>query len=168
MEIRSARIADADGINEIGNHYILNTPANFKIDSLTREEREAWMKDFSDSGRYRLIVGIENDRVLGYACSTTFHERCAYQTSIATSIYLHPDALGKGLGSQLYTVLFEQLKNEDIHRAFAGITLPNEASVAIHKKFGFTEVGIFTEAGHKYDKYWDVLWMERPLSAPSV
>ena len=96
-------------------------------------------------------------------CSTQFHDRCAYQTSIATSIYLHPDSRKRGLGTHLYTALFNQLKNEDLNRAFAGITLPNEGSVAIHKKFGFTEVGVVTQAGHKYDKYWDVLWMEKAL-----
>ena len=163
MEIRSARIEDAEGINDIGNYYIQETPANFKVDPLTLKEREEWMQGFSDTGRYRLLVGTENGRILGYACSASFHERCAYQTSIATAIYLHADARGKGMGSRLYTELFHRLKDEDIHRVFAGITLPNEASVGIHRKFGFTDVGIFSEAGYKYGKYWDVLWMERPL-----
>ena len=163
MEIRSANIEDAEGINEIGNHYILHSPANFKMDALSLREREEWMQAFSKTGRYRLIVGVENDKILGYACSGSFHERCAYQTSVATAIYLHPDVRRKGLGTRLYTELFKRLEGEDIHRVFAGITLPNEGSVAIHKKFGFTEVGIFTEAGYKYGKYWDVLWLERPL-----
>lgn len=163
MEIRPANISDAPGINEIGNHYITHSPANFKLEELSLDQRESWMKDFSETGRHRLLVGVEGKSVLGYTCSTSFHERCAYQTSIATTIYLHPEARKKGLGTQLYRELFDQLQGEDLNRAFAGITLPNNGSVAIHKKFGFTEVGVFTQAGHKYGKYWDVLWMEKAL-----
>lgn len=163
MDIRPAQIQDAAGINEIGNYYITHSPANFKVDEFSLEERVEWMKTFSETGRYRLLVGVEEAKVVGYACSAQFHERCAYQTSVATTIYLHPDARRRGLGSRLYAELFKQLENEDLNRAYAGITLPNDGSVAIHKKFGFTEVGTFTQAGRKYGKFWDVLWMERPL-----
>jgi phosphinothricin acetyltransferase len=55
------------------------------------------------------------------------------------------------------------LKNEDVHRVLAGITIPNEASVELHRRFGFTDVGVFIENGRKFDRYWDVLWMQRPL-----
>jgi phosphinothricin acetyltransferase len=163
VEIRSAQLEDAAGINEIGNYYILNTSANFKVDELDLEERQTWMKSFGEPGRHRLIVAIEKKVILGYACSTPFQDRCAYQTSISTTIYLHPDSCKKGLGTRLYSQLFRLLENEDLHRAFAGITLPNEASVAIHKKFGFIEVGVFREAGRKNNQYWDVLWMGKPL-----
>jgi phosphinothricin acetyltransferase len=63
-------------------------------------------------------------------------------------------------------VLFDALRNEDIHRVMAGITLPNDASVKIHRRFGFTDVGVFTESGRKFDRYWDVVWMQRPLLLP--
>ncbi len=63
----------------------------------------------------------------------------------------------------MYRVLIDALKDEDINRVLAGITLPNDASVALHRRFGFTEVGVFTECGRKFGKYWDVVWMERPL-----
>jgi phosphinothricin acetyltransferase len=66
----------------------------------------------------------------------------------------------------LYRTLFAALKNEDIHRVLAGITIPNEASVAMHRGFGFTDVGVFIENGRKFDRYWDVLWMQRPLVLP--
>ena len=161
MEIRSAQSIDVDGINEIGNYYILHTPANFKLEALNTLERLEWIKEFSETGRHQLLVGVEEGKVLGYACSTAFHERCAYQTSVATTIYMHPESCQKGLGTQLYSELFNRLKGTDLNRAFAGITLPNEGSVAIHKKFGFAEVGTFSEAGHKYGEYWDVLWMEK-------
>ena len=73
---------------------------------------------------------------------------------------------GRGIGTILYKVLFDALRNEDIHRVMAGITLPNDASVKIHRRFGFTDVGVFTESGRKFDRYWDVVWMQRPLLLP--
>jgi phosphinothricin acetyltransferase len=63
----------------------------------------------------------------------------------------------------MYRVLIDALKDEDIRRVLAGITLPNDASIALHRRFGFTDVGVFTECGRKFGKYWDVVWMERPL-----
>ena len=69
----------------------------------------------------------------------------------------------QGIGTQLYSALFNALAEEDVHRAYAGITLPNEASVAVHKKFGFQSVGIYHEVGRKFDKYWDVEWFEKAL-----
>jgi phosphinothricin acetyltransferase len=161
--IRYARTDDAAAINEIGNYYIEQSPANFKIEGFTDEERLRWLKQFSETGRHRLLVACEESKILGYACSARYQDRCAYETSISTSIYLHPDARTQGLGTRLYTRLFEALEGEDIKRAFAGITLPNPASVAIHLKFGFTKVGVFTKAGRKFGKYWDVLWLEKDL-----
>ena len=163
IEFRHASIADASGINRIGNHYINTTPANFKTDPFTLEEREAWISSFSESGPYQLFVAEEDNTILGYAGSSKFHDRAAYDTSVATAIYLEQRACTKGLGTRLYSHLFQALAKEDLNRAFAGITIPNRASEGLHLKFGFKKVGIFTEAGRKYDKYWDVLWMEKNL-----
>jgi len=82
---------------------------------------------------------------------------------VETSIYCAPEATGRGIGAMMYQVLFDALKNEDIHRMLAGITLPNDASIRLHRRFGFTEVGVFSENGRKLDRYWDVVWMQRPL-----
>lgn len=162
-QIRRGKISDAAYVNEIGNHYILNSPANFKTEDFSLEKREAWIKSFGESGRYQLFVAEENSKIIGFACSTQFHGRHAYGTSVQTTIYLHAETRSRGVGTQLYTELFIALANEDLHRAYAGITLPNEASVTIHKKFGFKKAGIFTESGRKFGKFWDVLWMEKGL-----
>jgi phosphinothricin acetyltransferase len=163
VEIRHGNKEDAPRINEIGNHYINTTPANFKTIPLTLKEREVWINSFSESGRYQLFVAEKDHTILGYAGSTKFHERAAYDTSVATAIYLAPDACTQGLGTLLYTQLFLYLAEEDLNRAFAGITLPNPASEALHIKFGFKKIGIFTGAGRKYDQFWDVQWMEKAL-----
>jgi phosphinothricin acetyltransferase len=79
------------------------------------------------------------------------------------SIACSPRAIGKGIGTQLYRELFKLLANEDINRFVAGIAQPNAASNALHEKFGFKTIGTFTAVGRKSGKYWDVMWMERPL-----
>jgi phosphinothricin acetyltransferase len=72
--------------------------------------------------------------------------------------------VGGGIGSALYQRLFDDLRGEDIHRAYAAIAMPNDASVALHRKFGFIEMGTMTEVGRKFGQWWDVLWMERSLA----
>jgi phosphinothricin acetyltransferase len=78
-------------------------------------------------------------------------------------VYLAQPARGQGLGRQLYAALFEALAKEDIHRIFAGITLPNEASVRLHQSFGFERVGIYREVGRKFGRFWDVATYLKPF-----
>jgi phosphinothricin acetyltransferase len=82
---------------------------------------------------------------------------------VETTIYCAPESIGKGVGNRLYSVLFETIAKEDIHRIVAGYTLPNPGSEALHKRFGFASVGVFHENGRKFGRYWDVAWTERAL-----
>ncbi len=104
-----------------------------------------------------------DDRVLGYASSSPFRPKAAYETSVEASIYLASDATGLGIGTALYSRLFEELAGEDVRRALGGIALPNPASIALHARFGFTLVGTYTEQGRKFGRYWDVAWYEKGL-----
>jgi phosphinothricin acetyltransferase len=78
-------------------------------------------------------------------------------------VYLDPNVFRMGIGTALYEVLFDALTDEDVHRAYAGITVPNPASFALHERFGFRQVGYYTEQGRKFDRYWDVAWFEKAL-----
>lgn len=127
------------------------------------EQRRAWFGHYDVVGRHRLLVSVEDDRVLGYATSSPWHTRRAYETSVETSIYLAPDATGRGIGTALYARLFEELAGEDVHRAYGGLTIPNPASIALHEHFGFERVAYFTEQGRKFGRYWDVAMYEKPL-----
>lgn len=100
-------------------------------------------------------------RVAGVASSGRYRPRAAYDTTVETSVYIAPDSVGRGLGSALYGALFDALDGERVHRAVAGIALPNDASVALHRRFGFERVGRFSEEGWKFDRFWDVDWYER-------
>lgn len=166
ISIRPAIRADLPRLTEIYNHYVIHTPVTFDVEPYTVERREAWFNQFGVSGRYRLFVAEENGSVVGYAGTTRFRPKAAYETTVETTIYCDQHAIGEGIGSRLYGALFDALKDEDIRRIVAGYTLPNPASAALHERFGFQRVGIFTENGRKFGRYWDVAWNERPLRIP--
>jgi phosphinothricin acetyltransferase len=163
VEIRAGRAADLPALTEIYNHYVLHTPATFDIDPFTVDQREDWFGHYSHAGPHRMLVALRGEVVVGYATSSAFRAKPAYDPSIETTVYLRPGVVGDGLGSALYRRLFDDLRNEKLHRAYAAIAVPNDASVALHRKFGFVEIGTMTEVGRKFGKWWDVLWMERPL-----
>jgi phosphinothricin acetyltransferase len=96
-----------------------------------------------------------------------FRPKAAYETSVETSIYIDPAWTGQGVGRMLYGRLFAAIETEDVHRAYAGVTLPNQASIALHEGFGFIPVGVFTHAGRKLGRYWDVRWYEKRFEAQS-
>ena len=166
ISTRPATRDDLPRINEIYNYYVINTPITFEIEPVTVETRGKWFAEHTAGDRYRMFVGEDAGTIVGYACTGPFRERAAYITSVEATIYLAHDVTARGIGTALYRALFDAVKDEDINRLLAGITLPNEASVAIHRKFGFTPVGVFSENGRKFDRYWDVAWMQRPLRLP--
>ncbi|MFH8555879.1 GNAT family N-acetyltransferase [Streptomyces celluloflavus] len=101
--------------------------------------------------------------LLGYATSGPLRPKAAYATSVEVSVYCAPHAVGRGIGTLLYQALFGALADEDVHRAYAGITQPNEASARLHARFGFRHLGTYGEVGHKFGRYWDVAWYEKRL-----
>lgn len=163
LEIRPATGDDAQVLADIYNHYILHSHATFDLEPHTVEQRREWLSHYSRSGRHRALVAVEADTLAGFATSSPWRPRPAYATSIETSVYLGPDATGRGIGTALYTALFEALAGEDIHRAYAGIALPNDPSVALHERFDFRRAGLFTEQGFKFGRWVDVAWYERPF-----
>ena len=163
ITIRMAERADLPALLDIYNHYILTTPITFDIEPRTLAQRQAWLEQFSPAGRYRCFVAVRADEPVGWACSAQFKEKAAYATTIETSIYLAPDEHRHGLGRRLYETLFDALKGEDIHRAYAGITLPNDASAGVHKALGFRLIGVQPEVGRKFGQYWDVALFFREM-----
>lgn len=164
VELRVGRPGDLEGIFEVYNHYVHRSPATFEVDPVRRADRREWFREHSSSGRHRLWVATNlGDRVLGWATSSPFRPRAAYATTVETSVYCRPGFAGRGIGTRLYDALFASIQGEDIERAVAAVTLPNPASVRLHRRFGFRPVGTFHRVGRKFGRYWDVLWLERPL-----
>ncbi len=162
--IRTVRPSDAETICRIYNHYIRNTVITFEEQPLTVAEMAARIE--ACTAGLPWLVYVDNDAVLGYAYAGTWKTRSAYRYSVESSVYLDPSALGRSLGTLLYEALLAQLRTQPIHAVIAGITLPNQASVALHEKFGFLKVGHFREAGRKFDTWLDVGYWELLLPSP--
>jgi phosphinothricin acetyltransferase len=161
--VRAATPDDLEQVNALYNHYVRETPITFDLDEITMEQRREWLTHYDLTGRYRALVAVEVSSVLGYATSSPLFARRAYETTVMTSVYCAPGQTGRGVGSLLYAALFEAIAGEDVHRAYGGITMPNDASVALHRRFGFEQVAVFSEQGRKFGRYWDVAWFEKPL-----
>lgn len=165
MRVRRVAAEDLPRLTQIYNHYVLNTPITFDLEPFTVEQRrDSWLPKFSASGPHQLFVAEERGVLLGYAGTTRFRDRRAYDTTVETTIYCDPSATGRGVGRLLYSTLFEALREEDLRMAVAGITLPNAASVALHERFGFTLAGVMHSIGRKFGRYWDVAWYENMLA----
>ena len=164
VTVRPATLEDLPAITEIHNHYIVKTHITFDVNPYRPEERASWFHEHSDGKRYRLLVACDaQGSLLGYTCTGRHRTKAAYDTTVEASIACRPDGVGRGLGTMLYRALFDAIADQDIHRIVAGVAQPNPASNALHERFGFQEIGLFTQVGRKFDKYWDVRWMERPL-----
>ena len=163
VDVRPATDADLEAVNDIYNLYVAETHYTFDVEPMTLDARREWFAHYASTGRHRLVIATSEGRVIGYACSSCFRPKPAYETSVETSIYLAPESVGHGVGSRLYGELFKSLEGEDVHRAYAGIALPNPASAAVHERFGFKRVAHFTEQGRKFERYWDVAWYEKPV-----
>jgi phosphinothricin acetyltransferase len=167
VTIRSALVDDLPRLADIRNHYIANTHITFDVEPYSPEKHLAWFKDHSDGKRYRLLVAFDPQAgVAGYACTGRFRTKDAYDTTVEASVACKPEAVGQGIGTLLYGAVFDALADQDINRIVAGIAQPNVASNALHERFGFKSIGIFSQVGRKFGRFWDVMWMERPLKLP--
>lgn len=165
VQVRPGSEGDLDALTAIYNHYVRETPITFDTAVFTAEERRSWLLSHPEDGPHRLMVAadVDSQTTLGYATSSPLRPKPAYATSVEVTVYLAPDAAGRGIGTLLYKALFEALTGEDLHRAYAGIALPNEASARLHERFGFRHIGTYREVGRKFGRYWDVGWYEKEL-----
>lgn len=163
--IRPATLADLPALTTIYNHYVLQTTITFDLRPFLPDERRGWFDEHGTTGRHRMLIAESGDGTpIGYATTSRWRPKPAYDTTVEASVYCHPDATGQGVGTSLYAAIFESLAGADVHRVVAGISLPNAASVRLHERFGFTLVGGFQEVGRKFDRYVDVAWFERALA----
>ncbi|MGW2411648.1 N-acetyltransferase family protein [Streptomyces tubercidicus] len=191
VQVRAGVEADLPALTDLYNHYIRETSITFDLEPFTPEQRRPWLHSHPQDGPHRLLVaqettertknphngpspgpgvgaaisgsGSADGTLLGYATSSAFRPKAAYAPSVEVTVYCAPHAAGRGIGTLLYQALFEALADEDVHRAYAGIAQPNEASVRLHTRFGFRHLGTYTEVGRKFGRYWDVAWYEKEL-----
>ena len=158
--MRPGQLPDLPELTTIYDHYVMHDHATFDTETT---DRRPWFEAYADRGPHRLLVATQAGRVIGYATSSRFQARPAYATTVETTVYLAPGAIGRGVGSALYGALLPLLAEQGLHRAVAAVALPNEASMALHRRFGFQDVGTLREVGWKLGRFWDVHWLQRPL-----
>ncbi|HUA07934.1 MAG TPA: GNAT family N-acetyltransferase [Candidatus Acidoferrales bacterium] len=153
--------ADAAACASIYAPFVRETHVSFEIEPPSATEMEARMRAVLAWTPW--LVAQEDDAVLGYAYGSRHRERAGYRWSVDVSVYLDPKAHGRGIGRALYGALIPILQRQGFYRAYAGIGLPNDASVGIHRSFGFEPVGVYRRVGWKLGVWTDVLWMGRDL-----
>lgn len=158
--IRPAKPEDAKAVVSIYNHYILHSHATFEIDPVLEKEMAQRIKKVQEEFSLPWLVMEDQSQVIGYAYATQWKARVAYSKTTETSIYLHKDQGGKGHGFPLYSELINQLKTLGYHAIIGGMSLPNDASRALHEKLGFKKIGAFKEVGYKFDRWIDVGYWE--------
>lgn len=152
--LRNATTDDAAQICEIYNHYVLQTPITFEEQPVTPDDMVHRIRETMESLPW--LVWEEDGRLLGFCYASKWKGRCAYRYSAESTVYLHPASVAHGIGSQLYHALLTDLRGRQIHTVIGGIALPNEASVALHERFGFEKIAHFKEVGRKFDEWIDV------------
>jgi len=159
IEIRQAVESDAEQILQIYKLIVESTAISFEMQTPSIDEISYRIR--SALKTHEWLVAVDSEGVAGYAYASQYRAREAYRFSAETTVYVKEKCRGAGVGKNLYETLFQSLKVKGFRRAFAGIALPNEGSIALHKASGFTEVGVFLEAGLKFDRWHDVSWWQR-------
>ncbi|MDN5211958.1 N-acetyltransferase family protein [Fulvivirgaceae bacterium BMA12] len=156
--IRAVKTEDAEEIKEIYNYYILNSIITFEESPVSTAEMGERINTIKSV--FPWIVYEKDHQILGYAYAARWRSRSAYARSVESTVYLKPGTSKKGIGTQLYTELIKRLKEMDLHVVIGGISLPNDASVALHEKLGFKKVAHFKEVGFKFNNWIDVGYWE--------
>lgn len=161
-KIRLATTKDAQRLLEIYTPYIENTIISFEQIPPTIEEFAQRIASTIDMFPY--LVYEEDGVILGYAYAGKHAVRHSFLYSVNVSVYVDEKHHSKGIGGVLYTKLFEILTQQGYYTAFSAISAENERSIGIHKTFGFEQVGYFEKAGYKFNRWLDLVWLQKELN----
>lgn len=165
--IRIATPEDAPALQAIYGPIVETTIISFETEPPTVAEMAGRIKKTLDFFPY--LVCEYNGEVIGYVYASKHRERAAYQWAVDVTAYVREDYRGKGVGKALYTALKAMLAGQGFYHAYAGIALPNAASVGLHEAVGFKPLGVYHQVGYKLDNWHDVGWWElqlQPLDLP--
>ena len=160
--VRIATTSDAHAMLDIYTPYILSTAFTFETEVPSTEQFTKRIETYLE--KYPWLVCEVDNKIAGYVYASTHRDREAYQWTCESSVYVHDDFKGKGVGSELYAVLFEILKYQGVRNVYAGITMPNEASEKMHAKCGFERFAIYDNIGYKLDSWHKVGWWKLQLN----
>ncbi|HEY2727495.1 MAG TPA: GNAT family N-acetyltransferase [Parafilimonas sp.] len=162
ITIRTATESDLQQTLNIYNEIIANSTAIFQYESQTLEMRKAWFAEKQEKN-FPVFIAEENNTVVGFSTFGQFRNWQAYKYSVENSVYVKADCRGKGIGKLLLQPLIDAAKEMQLHTIIAGIVADNEASIALHKQFGFVEAAHFKQVGYKFDKWLDLKFLQLML-----
>jgi phosphinothricin acetyltransferase len=164
MIVRPATRADLPAILDIYNEAVRNTTASYEYDPQTIEQRAAWFEDHHRH-KYAIFVAAEPARrVVGWSSLSRFHARAGYRFTTENSVYVAADCRNRGIGKLLLEPLIEAARARGLKAIIAAIDAENTASIRLHERFGFERVGHFKQVGFKFNRWLDVVYMERLIA----
>ena len=159
LTVRKATLEDLAAITQIYNDAILKTVATFDTDPKTAEEQMMW---FADHGpEYPILVADNNGLVVGWASLSRWSDRCGYSNTAEISLYVDEKHQGKGIGRKLLEAIVREGREAGLHTVIARIAEGSEASINLHKSFGFEHIGTVKEVGRKFGKRLDVHLLQK-------
>ncbi len=161
VEVRPATLDDLDSVNAIYNHYVACSTCTFQTVPSTREERVAWFEAHDEA--HPVVVAVDGSEVIGWGSLSVYNARQAYGRTVEDSVYVRHDQHRRGAGSALLADLLRRASALGHHTVIAGISADQDASVAVHRRFGFVEKGRLAELGHKLGRWVDVLYLQKML-----
>jgi L-amino acid N-acyltransferase len=158
LRIRIASEEDQPSILDIYNEAALNTTATFDTEPRSMAKQLEWFHNHKKN--HPVLVAEEDDRIVGWASLSPWSDRCAYETTVEVSVYVHKDYRGRGIGSRLLEVVTLEGKKASNHTVLSRITSGNEASIHLHEKLGYKHIGVMKEVGYKFGQFLDVHLMQ--------
>ncbi len=166
LQIRLATADDLEAVNDIYNHYVLNSVTTYQEEPEPIEGRRAWFA--SHGPRHPITVAVKDGRVVGWAALSPFHRRSAYRNTVENSVYVDRAHYRQGIGHALLADSLERARRAGHHTVIAMIDGEQEASVALHRKAGFSQIGFLREVGSKFGRRLNVYLLQKMLDAPDA
>ncbi|MBN6191587.1 MULTISPECIES: GNAT family N-acetyltransferase [Microbacterium] len=162
VQLRPAHDADLDTITEIHNHAVVHTTAIWNEEAVDRADRAAWLADRTARG-YPVIVAADDTGVLGYASYAQWRPHSGYRLTVEHSVYVRGDQRGRGIGRALMEELIAHARTAGMHVMIGGVESGNAASIALHERLGFREVGRMPQVGAKFGRWLDLSMLQLVL-----
>jgi len=158
VRLRPMTEADLDAVNAIYNHYVRHSTCTYQLEPETDAARVAWFHDHGPT--HPLLVAEQDGRVVGWASLSRFNARGGYARTVESSVYVDHEHHRRGIGGALLAELVARGRTLGHHLIIAGIDASQTGSVALHARFGFVAAGHLREAGYKFNRWLDVLYMQ--------
>jgi L-amino acid N-acyltransferase len=159
--LRDAKGSDISAINDIYNYYVMSSTCTAQTEPETTEGRGQWLSEHS--GKYSAIVAESEGQVVGWGSLSKYHRRFAYWPTVEDSVYVRQDMLHRGIGKLILEALIRKARDNGFHSVMGVISSEQSASIRLHERFGFIEVGHLREVELKFDRWLDVTFMQLML-----